>query len=131
MLTEKISQIESLKEQLDAIRVGAKGEAVPQLPKKESVELPPIVVRPAPKEEPAIEEPAVALEGKILAINKDNNFVIIDFGSDAGAKVGDAFQVYRDGKAIANIEVIQARRNISACDIKRESASIKIGDIVK
>jgi len=124
MLTDKLSQINNLKEELDTIRGGAKAE-VPQ-EKRESVELPPIVVRPQP--ETSTQATSATLTGKILAINKESNFVIMDLGEEAGIKVGDSFQVYRDNKSIATVEVIQTRRNIAACDIKKETAPIKIGD---
>lgn len=124
MLTDKLSQINNLKEELDAIRGGAKAEVAQE--KRESVELPPIIVRPQP--ETATQAASATLTGKILAINKESNFVIMDLGEEAGIKVGDSFQVYRDNKSIATIEVIQTRRNIAACDIKKETAPIKIGD---
>ncbi len=129
MLTDKLSQIDGLKEKLDSIRSGAKTD-VPQ-GKKESVELPPIVVRPQQTETPSVQASIGTLTGKILAINKDTNFVIIDLGEEAGINVGDSFQVYRDAKSIASIEVIQTRRNIAACDIKKETLPIKVGDAIR
>ncbi len=107
---------------------GGTAAAQPPEEEKESVELPTIVVRPQP-ESSAQESKEVS--GNILAINKDNSFVIIDLGLDTGIKVGDTFQVQRDNKFIATIEVIQARKNISACDIKKETEPIKVGDSVR
>ena len=52
-------------------------------------------------------------------------------GEEAGIKNGDALRVYRSDRPIANIEAIQVRRNISACDIKKQGAVIKIGDTVR
>jgi hypothetical protein len=66
-----------------------------------------------------------------MAVNRDNNFVIIDLGEETGINVGNSFQVYRDGKSIANIEAIQVRSDMAACDIKKETRPIKVGDIVK
>jgi len=126
MLTDKITQVTNLKDELDAIRSGAAVEVTRG--EKESVELPPIVVRP--QAEP-IKDETPNIEGKISAINKDNNFVIIDLGEDTGIKVGDIFEVYREDKPIAVIEVIQTRKNISACDIKKETEAVKIGDTVR
>ena len=129
MLAERVSQVSSLKEDLDAIR---SGKPVADLDKKfkESVELPAIVVRsssPVEKTETGV----AASPGKVLAVNLDNNFVVIDLGSSSGIKSGDRFSVYRDGKQIGSIEVIQVRDNISACDIKRMSMSLKTGDNIK
>lgn len=96
--------------------------------RRESVELPAIIVRSsADMGKPE----AKVSEGKILAVNTDSNFVIIDLGVAAGVKVGDTFNVYRGQKSIASIIVIQVRDNISACDIKKASSALKIGDNIK
>ena len=129
MLTDRIAQIDELKNQLDAIR---SGKAVPEIAvkSKESVELPAIVVR-SPSPEKKDKSGAAVFLGKVLAINQENKFVIIDIGTNAGVKVGDSFNVYRDNKNIGAISVIQARGDISACDIKRETMPLKIDDGVK
>ncbi len=109
---------------------------------KESVELPPIIVRPqtapavvtpAQTEGPIMQEKGtqVYVEGVVLAVNKENNFVVIDLGQNTGIKMGDTFRVYRQGKAIATIEVIQVRESVSACDIREEIASIEVGDTIR
>jgi len=126
MLTDKLSQINGLKEQIDTVRSGATVETPSE--KSESVELSPIIVRP--QIEAAVAE-APSLVGKVLAINKENNFVIIDLGEDAGIELNDTFRVYRGGKAVATIEVIQTRKSIAACDIKEETAAIIVGDTVR
>lgn len=97
---------------------------------KESVELPPIVVRPQ-TETPTDEEVISSSLGKILAINRDNNFVIVDLGEETGVKMGDTLEAYRQDSAIATLEVIQVRKDISACDIKKEITPLKVGDIVR
>ncbi len=132
MLAERISQINSLKDELDAIRTG-KPSVVLESKARESVELPAIVVRStsAAQGESSITADSSVSSGKILAVNLDNNFVIIDLGVSSGVKHGDTFSVYREGKTIGSIVVIQTRDNISACDIKTTSTPLKIGDIVK
>ncbi|MCM8780958.1 MAG: hypothetical protein NC908_03425 [Candidatus Omnitrophica bacterium] len=96
-----------------------------------SVELPPIVVRPSQAGSQPLASRIVSRTGKILAVDKENNFVIIDLGKDAGLKLGDTFQVYRDNQSIGLIEVIQIRSNVSACDIKKQTTPIRIGDLVR
>jgi chromosome segregation ATPase len=125
MLTDKLTQINGLKGRIEGVKAG-----MPVEEKKESIELPAIVVKPQPGAS-GTEEASATLMGKVMAINKDNNFVIIDLGDEAGIKVGDALRVYRADKPIANIEAIQVRRNISACDIKKQGMPIKIGDTVR
>jgi len=129
MLEERVSQINSLKEDLDAIRNVKPITALGKKP-KESVELPAIVVRSFPPVEKT-ETGASLFAGKILAINLDNNFVVIDLGSASNVKSGDKFNVYRDGKPIGSIEVIQVKDNVSACDIKKMITPFKSGDNIK
>lgn len=138
---ERIAQINSFKEQLDALRSAAVPAPAMQAPeggKVGSVELPPIVVRPGPSPSAAAalgaktqDAPVQSAIGRILAINRENKFVIIDLGEDAGVRPGDIFGVYREGLAIASLEVIQARKDIAACDIKKEIQTIKIGDAIR
>jgi predicted nucleic acid-binding Zn-ribbon protein len=130
MLTERISQINSLKDELDAIRSGKPSAALESKP-KESVELPAIVVRSTTPDRRETVNDAPVFSGKILAVNPDNNFVVIDLGISSGVKRGDAFSVYREGKSIGSIRVIQVRDNISACDIETTTTSLKIGDSIK
>ena len=125
MFKEKFTQANSLNNQLDEIDNGLNTEAQ----KKESVMLPPIVVKPS--SDASSEDISLGLEGKVMALNRENNFVIIDLGEDQEVKVGDSFSVYHGQKAVADIKVIQTRQGISACDIKKETESIKVGDLVK
>jgi len=128
LLKDKLLQVDNLKMQ---VGFGSAAAGVPGAEKNNSsVELPPIVVRPQ-KELPALEaEAGSSLGARVLAINKENNFVIIDAGGDSGIKVGNSFSVLRGNNIVATIEVIQARKSISACDIKKEISPIKIGDSI-
>lgn len=125
LLKDKILQVDTLNKQLIS---GTTVEANPEPGESSSVELPAIVVRP--------QQTGLATQGrnslcKVMAINRDNNFVIIDLGENSGIRLGEIFKVYRDDDTVATIEVIQVRKTISACDIKKETKPIKVGDIVK
>ncbi len=137
-LQDRVSRTKDieLKEKLDTVH-----EETIQ-PQKESIELPPIIVRPqtaplvvtpAQTEGPITQEKGtqVYVGGSVLEVNKENNFVVIDLGQNTGIKIGDTFRVYREGKAIATIEVIQVRESVSACDIREEIASIEVGDTIR
>ncbi|MFH1269751.1 MAG: hypothetical protein ABIH75_01655 [Candidatus Omnitrophota bacterium] len=137
-LRQRLSQAEyaTLKAQINGIISsgipGAQGAA----PAEESIELPPIVVKPRAEAETPLgwlakKRVSGNPTGTILDVNRENGFVIIDLGQDAGTKVGDIFKVYKEGNPIAALQVIQVRQNISACDIKEESTPIKPGDIVR
>jgi hypothetical protein len=120
LLKDKMLQVDRLSKQI----------ATGQNEQEGPVELSPIVVRPQSEVTKASEAPR---QGRVLAVNRENNFVVIDLGDEGGAsRVGDVFHVYnKEGKLIATIEVIETRRAISACDIRKETAPIKIGDVVK
>jgi len=132
MLAERVSQVDSLKDDLDMIKSGKGAPASAERKDKESVELPAIVVRSQPEaEKESAKDQAQVSSGRVLAVNPDSNFVVIDMGSSSGVKNGDSFNIYRDGKSIGLIEVIQVRGNISACDIKKKSTAFRIGDSIK
>ena len=57
--------------------------------------------------------------------------MIVDLGQDAGIKMGDIFNVYRQGVPIATIEVVQVRQSLCAGDIKEEITAIEAGDTVR
>jgi septal ring factor EnvC (AmiA/AmiB activator) len=104
------------------------------------IELAPIVVsakKPAPAAAPvtkqAAAKPAVAkrLQGSVVSVNEDNNFVILDLGERSGIKVGDAFKVYHNGVQVGSVEVIQVRQDIAAADIKQKNAPFSVGDTVR
>jgi len=130
MLKDKMLQADTLKKNLETKQAQGSPAAV-TASKQESVELPPIVVRPKETGRTSTEKEAAPLVGRVLAINRDNNFIIMNLGEDSGIKVGNTFSVYRQDQPIADVEVIKIHKNISACDIKKEDLTIKVGDIVK
>jgi len=135
MLTDKTTQINELREQLDVISGSSTAATKREInqEKREAVELPEIVVRPQAEEQQTYEaqEATSSRAGSVLAVNRENNFVIIDLGQNSGLRSGDTFQVYRGDNAIAAVEVIQLRPDIAACDIKSETTPIKVGDTIK
>ena len=135
----KNEEIEQLK-----VAIGDRGRGIKELRAEayhspQEVELPPIVLqrqdygssRNAVSALEQITRPG-SLEGKIVTVNREHSFVVIDLGEDAGVGIGTVFNVYRDNLWIGSIESIQTRQKISACDIKdvKENFSIEISDIV-
>lgn len=127
VLKDNIMQLDNFKKQLE---LSQKNKIMLET-KKETVELAPIVVRPKQEIQAQSSGGALAYKGKVVSVNEDNNFVIIDLGEDAGVRMGDVFQVYRQDKQIATIEVIQLRPDICACDIRKQAAPIMPGDSVR
>lgn len=72
------------------------------------------------------------LKGRVVTVNRDHNFVVIDIGKQDGVDIGNKLNVYRGDAFLGLIEVIQARDRIAAADIKdlQEGMSIEINDIV-
>ena len=116
------------------------------------IELPPIVVsagdnssfmEPESEPEPENDENAgetpksskagknAILEGNVVSINPENNFVIVDLGEKEGIKIGDPLSVYRGSEYVAGLEIIQVRKDIAAADIKNKTATIQVGDVVR
>jgi septal ring factor EnvC (AmiA/AmiB activator) len=127
MLMERITKTDVLKQ--DILQARRMQTGVVLGAKKEFVELPPIVVRP--QKSPASGQEISGPTGKVLAVNRENNFIIIDLGEDNGVTIGNIFKVYRGDRPIAEVSVMQTRRDISACDIKKQESEIKLGDTVK
>jgi archaellum component FlaC len=94
-----------------------------------SVDLPPIVVSSS-SISPQVELP-YALEGKILNVNREHEFVVIDLGRNKGLKQNMVFEVLRDGEPIGEVKVIQIREEIAACDIIESLRPFELGDIVR
>jgi DNA repair exonuclease SbcCD ATPase subunit len=99
------------------------------------VDLPPIVAQKMAKlTTPSLERIGenAELKGRIVTVNKEHNFVVIDLGKQDGINIGNNFNVYRGETLLGSVEIIQARDRIAAADIKdlKEGMSIEINDTV-
>jgi predicted nucleic acid-binding Zn-ribbon protein len=129
LVQNKIDEIWEIKESLDMSFRMAQGK-----PAAGEVELSPIVVsaqgpEAAVKTDPKISKPG--FEGKIVSVNEENNFIIVDVGEKRGVRLGDVLGVYRGSEYIARVEVIQVRQDISAADLKDQWSKVKAGDVVR
>lgn len=137
---EKILQMDSFKRQMETVSSDSQAEEmIPASDRAAStiktstsstaVQLPPIFVKSDDKL--GSKKADFGTSGSVMAVNSLGGFIIINIGEEAGVKIGDAFNVYRGNKLVANIEVIQNRQKISACDLKKEIIPVEIGDTVK
>lgn len=111
-LQSQISALEAKKEELEA--------------KINNVQLGKIVVSPdkasakKKKKEAARAKTKAAgidsVEGKVLVINKDYNFVVINLGIKDGVNKGDIFSVYSNDKRIGEIKIEKVHDSMSAAD---------------
>ena len=73
-----------------------------------------------------------SLEGKIVVVNKEYNFAVINLGSKDGVSLQDEFYVTRSGKVIGNLKVEKVHESMSAAGFDPESKdNIKENDVVQ
>lgn len=125
----KLGAIESEKAKLEA--------KVRDLEAKSNVELGKIVVspetaqaRPQDNQSGNAARPAAApgqlLEGKVLVLNKEYNFLVINLGNKDGVGVGDLFAVYRADKYIGDVKVEKVQEAMAAAGLGSEDVKNKV-----
>ncbi|MFC1708600.1 hypothetical protein ACFL2J_00875 [Candidatus Omnitrophota bacterium] len=124
VVIKRVDEIVKIKRDLDKFQAKDTSRVVSG---SRTVELSPIVVVGKQDVDKSV------LTGRVLSVNKENKFVIIDLSQGSGVSVNDKFNVYRNNKYIASIVVIQMRKDISAADILESAVGqeIKVGDIAR
>jgi len=71
------------------------------------------------KEKPVKKQPRQAplIEGKVLVVNKDYNFVVINLGSKDGIKIGDVFSLYHGDSLLTDVKVEKVHDAMAAAGI--------------
>ena len=93
----------------------AKAKAKKEKPQKQ------VSVPPAPTAAPEV-------EGKVLIINKDYNFVVINLGSKDGINVGDNFALYHASKYIGDIKVEKVHESMAAAGFVAVDTKDKVSE---
>ncbi|MCX5693251.1 MAG: hypothetical protein NTX47_06185 [Candidatus Omnitrophica bacterium] len=74
-------------------------------------------------------------EGKVLAVDKQNDLIVINLGSMNNLKSGDKLSVYRGDSFIASAELVKVQNRISAAAILPGDSSkdlkVEVNDTVK
>ena len=87
-------------------------------------------IEPADLTKPGTDFP----QGRVLTVNNEYEFVVINLGQKDGMEAGMPMTVYRSGKEIGKLEILEAHPRISAADIKpvsgRKKRDIRIDDVV-
>jgi hypothetical protein len=78
---------------------------------------------PAAPEQPAA---STALEGRLLVVNKDYNFVVINLGSKDGISVGQMFTVYSGDKETGEIKVEKVHDSMAAAGFVNPAMKDKV-----
>ena len=71
--------------------------------------------------------------GKVLAINEDHGFVVVNLGKIDNLNSSANLEIVREGKSIAALSVLEIRDVMAACNIKNlaDGQKIQINDVVQ
>lgn len=123
-LENKIKDMESGSSGVELGKVVVSAEAAADTKAKAGKEkaAPKVTSIKVSKKEPA---PAKSLEGKIMIINKEFNFAVINVGSKDDVKLGDEFSVLSDsGNPIADLKVEKVHESMSAAGFSLEAKDV-------
>ncbi|RJO65635.1 MAG: hypothetical protein C4540_00615 [Candidatus Omnitrophota bacterium] len=129
-LEEKVTQaqdeVKKFKEELKDLQL-KKGELEEKLrgvqanaPSAGDVELGKIVIGPEGEELVGFDQEVLAqprgnvLEGKVLTLNKEYDFVVINLGSKDGVKINNVFSVYRENAYLGDVKIDKLHDSMSA-----------------
>ena len=72
-----------------------------------------------------------ALDGRLLAVNDTQGFVVIDKGARDGVTIGMRVDIHRGNKAVGRATVVSVRPQLSACNIVRPETPepLQVGDL--
>lgn len=73
------------------------------------------------------------MEAKVLVVNREYNFVVLNLGTKDGIRKGTRFSVLRDNKTIATAEVDKVYDNMAAANLLEEAkkGDVKEGDVAR
>ncbi|MDD4909913.1 MAG: hypothetical protein PHR44_04450 [Candidatus Omnitrophica bacterium] len=68
--------------------------------------------------------------GKVLVVNREYNFVVIDLGVEDGIKAGEVLSLYRDNRLLGDIKIEKVHESMSAANMLSEGMKdrVKEGD---
>jgi len=114
-MEERVKEMEGRLKELEEKKTALENKVRIFEEKYGNVELGKIVVSPEAAASSATTSAAVAkLEGKVLVVNKDYNFVVINLGSKDGIVIGNVFSVYHNNKNVGDIRIEKVHDSMSA-----------------
>jgi chromosome segregation ATPase len=131
-LTKSEEEYKSLKTQLEQLQtLKAELEKKLQEAAAKGVQLEKIVVKP--KETLSQEETVPSTEGKILVVNREFDFVVINLGQKDGIELGNIFLVYRNGESLGKVQIEKVYEGMSTAIFLPEARKeeIREGDSVR
>jgi hypothetical protein len=70
----------------------------------------------------------LGLQGKVLVVNKEYNFVVMNLGAKDGVDVGDEFSIYHNNKYIGDIKVEKVHESMAAAGFLTSDVKDKINE---
>lgn len=117
------NELTTLRQAKEALEKRVKEMLSAQASEAEKIVVKPAADTPAPK----------LLEGKVMVVNREFNFVVVNLGSKEGIQSGTTVSISREDKPIATAQVERIYENMSAATVTDEvkKGSIKEGDLVR
>lgn len=115
LLAEKADLERNVQEKTDQI---AKLEEEKQGLIDEKTQLEVMLERLTPPDRPAPMKPG--LQGTVVTVNPEWNFVVLDVGLADGAKVSGEMIVHRNSQVVGKVRIRDIRKSMSIADIKRD-----------
>jgi myosin heavy subunit len=84
-----------------------------------------IIVNP---EAPAAKKSAAKMEGRVLVVNKDYNFAVINLGTKDNLAAGSVFTVFHNNKNIGELKVEKVHEAMSAAGFGSDAVKEKIAE---
>lgn len=66
--------------------------------------------------------------GKVLVINKDYNFAVINLGSKDGVNIGDTFSIYHGNKYLGDVKVEKVHDSMAAAGFSSQEMKDKVSE---
>lgn len=120
----ELQELGSRKSELEARLKDMEGQLAQT--RSKDVELGRIIVAPEGAVMPAEGKTQEGLEGKVIVINKDYNFAVVNLGSKDGVTEGDLFEVYRGSNYIGDVKIDKVHEAMSAAGFLTAGVKDKI-----
>ncbi len=114
-MEDKVKEMEGKLKELENTKMALENKLRGFEGKYGDVELDRIVVSPegVPVSQATKSAPVPKLEGKVLVVNKDYNFVVINLGNKDRIAIGNVFSVYHNNKNVGDVKIEKVNDSMS------------------
>ncbi|MBM3252024.1 MAG: hypothetical protein FJZ11_04495 [Candidatus Omnitrophica bacterium] len=122
-LNKAQKELEEVKSQLSAITKEKESldKKLKDLQASTGIQLDKIIVSPVEK------------TGEVLEVNKDYDFIVVNFGQEDDISVGQTFYIYQNNNLLgeAQAEKVQDLMSVATIQDSNVKSQVKVGDVVK